>query len=145
MAGKRVPVRPVAEGRRQVRAESRKAPRESAFSGCKSLIFAAPGHRDGGPGANFAVGLMESRRPRQRRKRIPGVIPARATRVLPPPGRRTGEESRSSNCVEGYVLQRPVSRGAVTSSTPTHTKIRIPPFLEEIGVSGQRPQGCPNV
>ena len=32
MAGKRVPVRPVAEGRRQVRSESRKAPARTVLS-----------------------------------------------------------------------------------------------------------------
>ncbi len=80
MAGKRVPVRPVAKGGRQVRAESRGAPaRESAFSGRKSLIFAAPGGREDGSVANFS--LTEAQRPRQRRNRIPGVIPVRATRV----------------------------------------------------------------
>ena len=69
MAGKRVPVRPVAKGGRQVRAESRGAPaRESAFSGRKSLIFAAHGGREDGSVANSSFGLMESHRLRQRRK-----------------------------------------------------------------------------
>lgn len=61
--------------------QATQSPRETAFSGRKSLIFAAPGGREDGSVANSSFGLMESHRLRQRRNRIPGVIPARAARV----------------------------------------------------------------
>ena len=46
--------------------EEQQSPRESAFSSCKSLISGAPGRGSGGPFANLAVGLSESRRPGRR-------------------------------------------------------------------------------
>ena len=45
------------------------------------MIVAAPGGREDGSVANSSFGLMVSHRPRQRRNRLPGVIPARAARV----------------------------------------------------------------